>query len=458
MEVRSIRSVEYTQYPPSLQALFRALSPPRPQHPATRPSPMQMMTGDWLQGPYVYALYVMYGFDRGQIGLLFIAGFGSSFLFGTVAGSLADRVGRKRMALVYCVTYAVGCLTKHSSDFYVLLFGRILAGIATSLLFSVFEAWVVGEHHRQNFDDSLLGDLFSRSTFWGNGVAAIVSGLVASFLVEFLSLGKVAPFDAAAVVLSLGFFLISSTWTENYGQSDSSVPITQMFASAWNAITSSTQVAALGVCQAVFEGAMYVFIFLWTPAIETPTDGNFVAAYVPHGLIFACFMAASMLGSGLSTHLMRQNDPSKYMMYVFLGAAVCLCAPTLTLVLGWTYPTLGRPGTGFLVDLGGVSLAGQLNLLAFVCYELLVGIFWPSMMKLRAKHVPDEVRATVINTFRMPVNLFVCLVLFKSGVLSVQVMFILCAAMNVVAAVALRWVAATSGPEYQRGNMSETDI
>jgi MFS transporter, MFS domain-containing protein family, molybdate-anion transporter len=146
------------------------------------------------------------------------------------------------------------------------------------------------------------------------------------------------------------------------------------------------------------------------------------------------------------------------MMYVFLGAAVCLCAPTLTLVLGWTYPTLGRPGTGFLVDLGGVSLAGQLNLLAFVCYELLVGIFWPSMMKLRAKHVPDEVRATVINIFRMPVNLFVCLVLFKSGVLSVQVMFILCAAMNVVAAVALRWVAASSGPEYQRQKRTSNEL
>lgn len=33
-----------------------------------------MMAGDWLQGPYVYALYDHYGFSRGQIGKLFIAG------------------------------------------------------------------------------------------------------------------------------------------------------------------------------------------------------------------------------------------------------------------------------------------------------------------------------------------------------------------------------------------------
>jgi hypothetical protein len=50
-----------------------------------------MMAGDWLQGPYVYALYSFYGYDKGDIGRLFIAGFGSSMLFGTIVGSFADR-------------------------------------------------------------------------------------------------------------------------------------------------------------------------------------------------------------------------------------------------------------------------------------------------------------------------------------------------------------------------------
>eukprot|EP00951_Prasinocladus_malaysianus_P021438 scaffold177277_cov42-Prasinocladus_malaysianus.AAC.3 len=49
------------------------------------------VAGDWLQGPYVYALYQHYGFHRGDIGLLFIAGFGSSLVFGTVVGSLGDK-------------------------------------------------------------------------------------------------------------------------------------------------------------------------------------------------------------------------------------------------------------------------------------------------------------------------------------------------------------------------------
>lgn len=49
------------------------------------------IAGDWLQGPYVYYLYSVYGFGKGEIGQLFIAGFGSSMLFGTIVGSLADK-------------------------------------------------------------------------------------------------------------------------------------------------------------------------------------------------------------------------------------------------------------------------------------------------------------------------------------------------------------------------------
>jgi hypothetical protein len=52
---------------------------------------MDGAAGDWLQGPYVYYLYSQYGFDKGDIGRLFIAGFGSSMLFGTIVGSLADK-------------------------------------------------------------------------------------------------------------------------------------------------------------------------------------------------------------------------------------------------------------------------------------------------------------------------------------------------------------------------------
>ncbi|CAD7964234.1 unnamed protein product, partial [Amoebophrya sp. A25] len=103
------------------------------------------MFADWLQGPYVYALYDAYGFSKADNGLLFIFGFGSSALLGTVIAGYADKCGRKRFCILYCVVYSLSCLTKHCNHFPILCLGRILAGVATSLLFSVFESWVVCE-------------------------------------------------------------------------------------------------------------------------------------------------------------------------------------------------------------------------------------------------------------------------------------------------------------------------
>lgn len=58
-----------------------------------------------------------------------------------------------------------------------------------------------------------------------------------------------------------------------------------------------------------------------------------------------------------------------------------------------------------------ITFHGKVQLLAFCVFEMCVGIFWPSMMSMRAAYVPEELRATIINIFRIPLNAFVCLVL-----------------------------------------------
>ncbi len=51
--------------------------------------------------------------------------------------------GRKKACLLYVMTYVLSCITKHSRSYYMLLAGRALGGVSTSLLFSAFESWVV---------------------------------------------------------------------------------------------------------------------------------------------------------------------------------------------------------------------------------------------------------------------------------------------------------------------------
>lgn len=61
----------------------------------------------------------------------------------------------------------------------------------------------------------------------------------------------------------------------------------------------------------------------------------------------------------------------------------------------------------------GITFKGKIQLIAFCIFEACVGIFWPSMMKLRSQYVPEESRSTIINLFRIPLNLFVCIMLYN---------------------------------------------
>ncbi|KAI8540513.1 hypothetical protein RHMOL_Rhmol09G0269200 [Rhododendron molle] len=383
-----------------------------------------MMAGDWLQGPYVYFLYSQYGFSKGEIGQLFIAGFGSSMLFGTIVGSLADKQGRRRACVTYCITYILSCITKHSPQYKVLMLGRILGGIATSLLFSAFESWLVAEHFKRGFDQQWLSLTFSKAIFLGNGLVAIVAGLFGNFLVDSMNLGPVAPFDAAACFLAIGMAVILSSWTENYGDPSENKDLLTQFKGAAVAIASDEKIALLGAIQSLFEGSMYTFVFLWTPALS-PNEED-----IPHGFIFATFMLASMLGSSIASRLMAHASPKveSYMQIVFVVSAASLLLPIVTTFL---VPAANVKG-------GSISFSGCIQLLGFCTFEACVGIFWPSIMKMRSQYIPEEARSTIMNFFRIPLNIFVCIVLYNVNAFPITVMFGMCSIFLFVASILQR--------------------
>lgn len=91
---------------------------------------------------------------------------------------------------------------------------------------------------------------------------------------------------------------------------------------------SDEKIALLGAIQSLFEGSMYTFVFLWTPALSPNGED------IPHGFIFATFMLASMLGSSLASRLMTQTSPrvESYMQIVFAISSASLLLPILTSV------------------------------------------------------------------------------------------------------------------------------
>jgi MFS family permease len=182
-------------------------------------------------------------------------GFGSSMVFGTIVGGFADKYGRRANCLLFVALYSVGCLTKHFNNYWILMFGRLMGGISTSILYSAFETWMVTEHKALAFQEDWMGHTFSQMTF-GSGLVAIVAGLVSTFLASNVNL--VAPFDGSLVLLVIGGAIIYHSWRENFGDASHLHTGFDNFGKAWQLLLTNEKVLLLGLIQSCFESAMYI--------------------------------------------------------------------------------------------------------------------------------------------------------------------------------------------------------
>lgn len=87
-------------------------------------------------------------------------------------------------------------------------------------------------------------------------------------------------------------------------------------------IMSSWPICAVGLVQSLFEGAMYAFVLMWTPALSIEGDD------IPHGLIFSALMLAMLNGSLMNDRF----NPRLEVVLGCSGAGLSLCEPiSLTL-------------------------------------------------------------------------------------------------------------------------------
>ncbi len=355
-----------------------------------------MSAGDWLQGPIVYALYEDYGFEKFDIAFLFIVGFLSSAIGGVFIGTLVDRVGRRNGCMTYAIIYIISCFLKHFRSFKLLIIGRILGGVATSLLFSSFESWYISEHNSRGLPEGELVVTFGVSTGM-NSLIAIGCGFIAQVVVHnvkyqvlpnFYIGGFITPFDIAIICLAIGMFLIRSKWGENWGTRHK----VESWSSSLNLIKNDRSILLLGLTQGLFESAMYCFVFVWTPALGQG---------IPHGVIFATFMIAIAIGS-----LIFSRFEKPVLVACFAGGVALM-----------------------------IALVPDLRFLGFVSFELCCGIYFPSMASLKSKIVPENFRTTIYNLYRVPLNIVVVFVLVSN--FSINMTIKICAGLLFAAAVAL---------------------
>jgi MFS transporter, MFS domain-containing protein family, molybdate-anion transporter len=160
-------------------------------------------------------------------------------------------------------------------DYGILMLGRLLGGVSTSLLFSIFEAWLIRAHTDADLPKSCLSKSFSWAAF-GNSSMAIMAGLVANKIAHSGPMtpvtdliykgGYLNPFDLALVALVCCAVGATVLWEENYGDESSGddEPTNGKNRGKWydglkNALTTTLRnrdILLCGIISSFFEGSM----------------------------------------------------------------------------------------------------------------------------------------------------------------------------------------------------------
>lgn len=271
------------------------------------------------------------------------------------------------------------------------MLGRLLGGVCTSLLFSVFEAWLIRAHADHGIKN-YLNKSFSWAAY-GNSVIAIIAGLVANKAASLTAMfpvtpggifyagGFLTPFDIAMGVLVLCGTMALMLWEENYGDSSSSNEReAKWYDGLKNALVTtvrSQDILLCGIISSLYEGSMYIFVFMWTPALKAGTTQD-----LPFGIIFSTFMVCCMAGSSLFSIQIEIRKAEQLAVYVFAVAAIAM---------------------------GLISIANT-NTTKFVAmnlFEMTVGMYFPIMGTMKGVIVPESKRAAIYNLYRIPLNFIV---------------------------------------------------
>lgn len=352
-----------------------------------------IMLADWMQGTHMYTLYLSYGVN---ISALFLTGFLSGAVFAPFLGSFVDKFGRKRSCIVYCLLEIVINVLEHYDNFPILLFGRVLGGVSTNLLFSSFESWMTTQHRHLGFPEELLSLTYSQCSIV-NGTTAIFAGIVAQVLED--RFGHIGPFQGAVALTVLALVMVLG-WEENYGEEHAGdhdrSSVANQFIEGWKTTVSDSRVWRIGLIQALSEGAMYTFVFMWVPTLLAldPPGG------VPTGCVFSSLMMAITIGGlvytplqGIITKIVGSKESSAEVCasFVYLLASLSMAIPVLCLATSTTMPLYCQ----------------DMILGSFLVVEFCVGLFMPVAGTLRSRYVPDAQQGAILNIFRLPLNAIV---------------------------------------------------
>ena len=337
----------------------------------------------WAKAPYIYTLFMsVHKFSFVEIGRLYLVDAVSALIFGPITGQLADKYGRKKFCRFYNYSVLINIILRLLGDRLTAYLAQIVTGFGSGLINTTFEAWVVSESDREFMGYSKEAERFRRKLFVkANLYDEIISILILIICaVVYSYLGIYAPFVISFTFSLLSLLVIAKNWKEN-ALSKSETIMAQMKGALRE--FKKGEVLGIGLIEGIVMACLNMFLFSWTPILKQSTSGG-----MNPGFIFASMVLTMIVGTKICKLLIVYL----YCDY-FISITGCLFLQGIFLILTYYKDSF-------------------LERLIFLCaFDGLIGFYNPVNSVLKSKILVEKYRALLMNLFRVPLNIYVIIVL-----------------------------------------------
>lgn len=318
-----------------------------------------------------------------KITMLYITTITASTLAG-VATEIVDVGTRKDKCVISAMLYSISMFSILFGGHYeMILLGRIVYGVASSLHHTSFESYAVHEHSSLGFPEDWLGHTFSLLTHCMALMAAL-SGILGQIAASTGQLGCPA--------LCCALFAVSAAYMVITWEKDLNSPRFMLSSFIYNmnstisAVRSNKQILLLLTISSLCEASMLVFTFYWAPwmsALASEEDER-----ISYEVLFSCLIMSSMLGN----YFFQLFSSSALGGYGGTFQAVLLCS-SVSYFLGAVFQT---PMLAFLISLAVHGCMGG---------------YYPAVGFFRGKLMVPELRSTAMIILRVSSLLLAVLLL-----------------------------------------------
>jgi len=334
-----------------------------------------MILGELVSIGSFYQTMILLDLSLLQVTKLYVITVVTTTVFG-VLSDIVDFGSRRNKCVVSALlfTLSMGCILLSNGHFDLLMLSRVTYGIASSLLHSAFDAYLVQEHSSLGFPEDWLNQTFSSLTH-SMALVSCLSGVFGQIAAR--SGGIYGPTALSCGLFALMTLYIAFTWRK-----DTNGPkfLLSSFLTSWGqalrASRTNRQITTLLLISSCSEATITIFTFYWAPWLTSVIVESTDVTTFPFPLIFSTYIACSMVGAYLYQLLIGRMGNESILQLVLLGTSVCYF-------------------------LGAVFQTSTLVFVISLCTQFLVGAYWPSVGYARGRAISPELRSSTLCMNRL---------------------------------------------------------